>query len=107
MLNQPLSNQGYEVDPETLMPIDLVDKEVKRQQRLQKILEEGNSLVNELSDGRGQLVKEIVALYIERINQLIQDDPECQIFEKLFASIKLKINAGKRIVEGKTSGFIG
>ena len=85
------------------------EKRLAEKRKVMKILEEGQDLINELADeaGGGQLVKEIITLYIERINYLIQNDPECQVFERLFGTIKRKINAGKKIVEGKTKGIIG
>ena len=109
MPNQPLSNLGYDIDIETLEPLALKEEEkrLRAERRVRKKLEEGQDLINELAEDGGQLIKEAVALYVERINQLIQNDPECQVFEKLFDTVGRKINASKRIVESKTKNLIG
>lgn len=99
----PLSIAGYPVDPETLVP-DFVRQEQKKkrqEERYGALVAEGQEVINELTDDRGLIVREAVKLYVDRINAMIAEDPQCQVFEKLFASIRLKIDAGSKLAESK------
>jgi hypothetical protein len=102
-INNPLSISGYQIDPETLEP-EHERREQKRklqEDRYKNLLAEGEEVISELSDDRGLIVKEAVKLFVARVNELIATDPECQVFEKLFLSIKLKMGIGEAMVKSK------
>ena len=101
MKNSPLGAVGYEIDIESGLPKDVLAK-----RRLRKLTEQGRSLLNELSGDRGELVKQMMSLYIERVNRLIAEDQECQTYEKLLSTIRYSVNIGKKIVEDRASGLV-
>jgi hypothetical protein len=105
MQNNPLSVIGQNIDIETGQPI-VIEREILAKRRLRKLTEQSQSLLNELSGDKGELVKQMMALYIERINQMIAEDKECQTYEKLLTTIKYSINIGKRIVEDRARGLV-
>ena len=103
----PLSEQGYDVDIETLLPADVLvqENEMLAKRRLRKIAENSQELINELS-GNSALVKEAVKLFIERVNILIKSDPECQAYEKLFNMIQHSVNVGKGVVTDRAKNLV-
>jgi len=105
MQNSPLSISGQDIDIETGQPI-VIEREILAKRRLRKLTEQSQSLLNELSGDKGELVKQMMALYIERINQMIAEDKECQTYEKLLSTIKYSVNIGKRIVEDRAKGLV-
>jgi len=105
MPNNPLSAPGHDVDIETGNPMEM-EREIVAKRRIRKIAERSQSLINELSDDRGVLVEQLMALYVERINQLIAGDAECQAYEKLMGTIKHTVSIGKKIVEDRAKGLV-
>jgi len=103
--SSPLGATGYETDIETGQPVE-VEREIIAKRRLRKLTEQSQSLLNELSGDKGELVKQMMSLYIERINQMIASDQECQTYEKLLSTIKYSVNIGKKIVEDRARGLV-
>ena len=95
---QPLSASGHDVDIVTGLP---VEREVLDKRNLRKIVEESQTLINELSGDGGVVVKEAIKLFVERVNTLISADPECQAYERLFSTISYSVNVGKGVVEDR------
>ena len=108
MANNPLSTAGYPVNPETGLPeyISMNLRQKEKEARYNNLIAEGAEVINELSDDRGLIVREAVRLFIDRVNVLIAADPQCQVFDALFQSIRLKIDAGNAIAKGRTNGFL-
>jgi len=99
----PLSIAGYPIDPGPLIP-DFVkqnEKKSEQEKRLKNLIEEGQEIVNELSDDRGLIVREAVRMFTDRINALVAADPECQVYENLFKSIGMKVIAGEKIARSR------
>jgi len=105
MPSNPLSVVGQDIDIETGQPV-VIEREILAKRRLRKLTEQSQSLLNELSGDKGELVKQMMALYIERINQMISEDKECQTYEKLLGTIKYSVNIGKKIVEDRARGLV-
>jgi len=107
-MQNPLSNQGYDIDIATRLPVEAVmqETELLAKRRLRKLVEDGQSLIAELSDNRGVLVEKIVSLYINRVNDLIASDPECQTYEKLFSTIQYNVNIGKGVVTDRAKNLV-
>jgi len=105
MPSNPLGALGQDIDIETGQPV-VIEREILAKRRLRKLTEQSQSLLNELSGDRGELVKQMMALYIERINQMIAEDKECQTYEKLLSTIKYSVNIGKKIVEDRARGLV-
>ena len=105
MPSNPLSVPGHDVDIESGIPVE-IEKEALAKRRIRKIAERSQSLINELSDDRGVLVEQLMILYVERINQLISEDAECQAYEKLLSTIKHTVSIGKKIVEDRAKGLV-
>ena len=105
MQNSPLSISGQDIDIETGQPV-VIEREILAKRRLRKLTEQSQSLLNELSGDKGELVKQMMVLYIERINQMITEDPECKTYEKLLSTIKHSVNIGKKIVEDRARGLV-
>jgi len=101
--SNPLSIAGYPIDPETLEPEFVSENRRKTEQteRSKRLIAEGQELINELADDRGLIVSEAVRLYVDRINQLIAEDQQCQVFEKLFQSIRLKMMIAEKVAHSK------
>jgi len=89
----PLSSQGYDIDPVTREPL-----QVKAEEAMHKASSERMSLANDISGEGGALIKEIANLYIARIEKIISIDPECMAYENIFRAVDFKLNAGERIV---------
>ena len=107
-MSGPLSEPGYEIDPTTGFPKDLNEgdnQKAEEEHRVRKIVEESQNLINELGAGGGQLVKEMLAVYINRVNHLIANDEQCQVCEKLLSAIQHKVNVGEAIVRDKIKGL--
>lgn len=104
-MTNPLSIAGYPVDPESGEPqyVKVNARQKAQEDRYKNLIAESAEIVNELSDDRGLIVKEAVRLFTDRINFLIANDPQCQVFEALFNTIKFKVDAGKRIAGGKAA----
>jgi len=105
MPHNPLSTPGRDVDIASGRPVE-VEREALAKRRIRKLTERSQSLVNELSGDKGVLVEQLITLYIERINQLISIDPECQTYEKLLSTIKYSVSIGKKIVEDRAKGLV-
>jgi len=93
-MSNPLSLAGLSVDMETGKPVN-------RKIRNEKILQQGNDLLADLSQEGGAVVRETINLFIKRVNQLIADDLECSVYRKLLDSIGMKLNAARKIVKSQ------
>ena len=105
MPSNPLGAPGHDIDIESGQPV-VIEREILAKRRLRKLTEQSQSLLNELSGDKGELVKHMMVLYIERINQMIAEDPECKTYEKLLSTIKYSVNIGKKIVEDRARGLV-
>ena len=105
MPHNPLGVTGHVVDIETGQPLNL-EKEVQAKRRLRKLSEHSQSLINDLSGNGGALVKEVMRLYVDRINKLIAADEECQAYEKLLSSVKHSVSVGNKIVADRARGLV-
>lgn len=104
----PLSESGYPIDPATLKPEFLAKQERKldQERRYKKLIEQSQDIINELADGRGEIVKVAVKLFADRIDKLIESDPECQAYDKLFKELKITIDAGQKIANARAFSLL-
>jgi hypothetical protein len=103
--NNPMGAIGHQTDIETGNPL-VLERELSKKRMLLNKIEKSQSLINELTGDKGLIIQEVLALYVDRVNQLIKEDTECQAYEKILATIKYDIKIGKKIVERKMEGLI-
>lgn len=104
----PLGVAGYPIDPETLTP-DFARNEERRadkERRARDKIADAQEVVNELSDDRGLIVREAIQLFVRRVESLIVNDPECQVYENIFKSIGLKLQAADAITKNRVLFFL-
>jgi len=98
---------GMDVDIETGFPVDYKPdkhKELDRKRR-ERAISRYEDLINDLSGNGGEVLKLISDLFINRVDKLIREDPVCLAYQKVFDTIGLKMNAGKKIILHKLSGI--
>jgi polyribonucleotide nucleotidyltransferase len=91
---------GIETDIETGEPVE-EKKQTELKKKRVKLMQESQDLINDLRGEGGAVVKEVINLLANRINQLINEDPECQAYKKTLETIKYKINIGEIIAKGQ------
>lgn len=94
-MQNPLSSQGYPVDIESRRPLKI---DPRKEELLNRVVTDKQNMLNDLAEKGGEVVKEVIGLYVKRIEQLVQLDPEAQAYEKILQAIDYKVNAGERIV---------
>jgi len=91
---------GADVDIITGSPMATIQK-VREEKRVERIISDYQSLVNDLSGEGGEVLKKIAGLYANRINELITTDPTCRAYQTIFDDMKIKINVGKKMINSK------
>ena len=57
--------------------------------------------MNDLAGDGGAVLEKVAVLYINRVNKLVQEDPECRGYQAVFNELKRTINIGKTLVIAK------
>lgn len=89
---------GYAVDIESGRPLSDSNSNTREldKKKINRIIERRHSFLNDLAGSGGEVVREVVTLYADRINKLIAEDEECIAYQKILSSVGLKINMGKK-----------
>ena len=88
----------FDIDPETMLPFHGIKPDSARTDRQ---ISTGQDLAAELASDKGEIIKEVIAQFIQRVDFLISADPECQTYSRLIDTIKLKINLSERLIREK------
>lgn len=91
---------GLDVDIVTGEPVFAV-KNKREEKRNERIVSEYQTLVNDLSNNGGAVLKRIAGLYSNRINEIIKTDPTCMAYQVIFDDLKIKVNIGKKLTNIK------
>jgi len=91
---------GADVDIITGSPMATIQK-AREEKRVDRIISDYQTLVNDLSGDGGEVLKKVAGLYSNRINEMITTDPACRAYQTIFDDMKIKINVGKRMINLK------
>lgn len=96
-------NTGLDIDIVTGKPLkrEISEFEIKANQRKQKTISRYENLISDISGNGGEVLKQIAELFVNRINQIIKEDPECKAYQNIFDTMQIKINMGRKIVTSK------
>jgi DNA-directed RNA polymerase subunit N (RpoN/RPB10) len=99
-----LISSGLDIDIVTGLPIEEEEDKKKRESEIKrnKIINRYNNLVSDLCGRGGAVVEAVTEQYIARVEDLISNDPVCQEYQKLFDSLGMQLNAGKKVVLSKS-----
>lgn len=92
-----------EVDPVTGLPKEEVAKteNIEKYQRLNDQKARSDQLQESLSSETGQMVlHKIQEHLLQRVNELIEADPQCKALKRLLVDMGITINIGEKAVEG-------
>jgi len=92
----------FDIDPETMRPFH---EEIPDTSQIDRQIGRGQDLAAELAGGNGEIIKEVISQFIQRVEVLIADDSECQTYSKLLDTIKIKINLSERLIRKKTKSL--
>lgn len=97
--NGPMTGMGPDINPVTGYPEDTSEAEENERVRqcALKHVEKGQSLVNDISGNGGEVLRAFVSKLIQRINYLIDTDPEAKAIKEVLDMIMHKINYGEKI----------
>ena len=95
-----MESGGTKVDIITGFPAAAAQK-VREEKRIERVISDYQTLVNDLSGDGGEVLKKIAGLYANRINELIKTDPACMSFQAIFDEMRIKINIGKKMTNLK------
>lgn len=97
-------DQGASVDIESGLPGEAgrVSQKAREEKRVNRMISTYQALVNDLAGDGGAVLKEVATLYINRVDELILNDPECRGYQAIFDKLKVVINVGKTIVAAKS-----
>ncbi len=96
-MQNPLNMAGVDIDPVSRQPAT-AERLMLQQIAKEKITARANELISDLAGEGGAMVNEIVTLFVKRVNQLMTEDPECNVYREILDSVKFKLDAADRIV---------
>lgn len=107
MPDGPMTDTGADIDPETGYPKDTGEAEANERVRqcALKHIEKGQSLINDISGNGGEVLRAFVNKLIERINHLIDTDPEAKAIKEVLDTIIHEINYGEKITNAMIQGL--
>lgn len=96
-------SKGADIDIETGLPIvpEESSRKAKEEKRIGRMISTYQAIVNDLAGDGGAVLEKIAGLYINRVNKLVQEDPECRGYQAVFDELKMTINVGKILVTAK------
>ena len=101
-LHSPMGSPGVEVDPVSGRPTDTIELKKRlvedRQARRVGIY---HSLINDIVGEGGPVLQKVAALFVQRVDQIINEDPECKAYQSIFDSLGTELSIGKHIVDSK------
>ena len=101
----PLDSPGADVDIEDGTPVDAesvaTKKEKKKESREGRLISNYQDIVNDLAGEGGATLRKMAALYANRIDAVIREDPECRAYQAIFEELKVAINIGKSLTNMK------
>ena len=101
-MDSPLASSGLDTDPITGLPINIKEQIQKKSEQRRRMLDKSRNLVNDLTKGDGgEIIKEVVTFFVHRVEALIEDDDECQIYQKILGTVDFKVRLGDKIVKNK------
>ena len=109
MKDQPLGASDVKIDVVTGKPFisgeapqepeGLAQEEYEEEKRrLEKSISQRNDLIADLAGSGGLVVREVVKLFIKRLEELSKNDPECAAYMKMLGAAQHKINIGEKAV---------
>lgn len=104
--SEPLGNSEVKIDVVTGDPF--VTEEIPREDpgreieqeriRLERAVSQRNDLIADLQGSGGTMVREVVKLFIKRLETLAQGDAECKAYIKMLSAAQHTINVGERTI---------
>lgn len=109
MGNDPLGSSEVKIDVVTGRPFTSGESPVEpegpgreeheeEKRKLERAVSQRNDLIADLSGKGGFVVKEVVKLFIKRLEELSSDDPECKAYVKMLSAAQHKINIGEKAI---------
>lgn len=97
----PLASTGYAVDPVSFSGHDMIrqEKALEQRRKQHQAVDQYLSLIDELTDDRGEIARLAMKRFVDRVCVLISEDKECQVYVNLFNDMRLTINTGKAVAE--------
>ena len=100
-MNGPMGNLGAATDIESGAILQEEPSTCHLNQdieaRMQRVAGDYQDLMMDLAGDGGAVVREVVSLLAQRINKLIEKDPEAKAYARLLVQIGHKMNFGEKI----------
>jgi hypothetical protein len=101
----PMDSPGAEVDIETGEPIDpvsvAVEEKVRKDAKISRYISTYEDIVNDLAGEGGVTLKKVAAMYANRIDEIVRQDPECRAFQMIFNDLNINIKIGRKYANAK------
>ena len=106
-MNEPLGTSEIKIDVVTGEPFtaeEIPRKEYpgdeigQERSRLEKAVSQRNDLIADLQGTGGTMVREVVKLFVKRLETLSQGDAECMAYMKMLGAAQHTINVGERTI---------
>ncbi len=95
--------RGVDTEIDTGLPVEpiRIDRKAKEEKRINRMISDHNTLINDLSGDGGAVLRKVAILYTNRLNIIIQTDPECMAYQAIFDDLKRTIAVGSAVVKRK------
>lgn len=95
--------RGVDTDIVSGLPIEpiRIDRKAKEEKRINRMISDHHTLINDLSGDGGAVLRKVATLYTNRLNVIIQTDPECMAYQAIFDKLKREISVGNSYVKRK------
>lgn len=101
----PLDSPGADVDIEDGTPVETesvaVHQEKRKEKTIARYISNYQEIVNDLAGEGGATLRKVAAMYANRINEVVREDPACLAFQAIFDELKIQISVGETLANAK------
>jgi hypothetical protein len=91
---KPFTSGESPMEPEGFGP----EEREEEKRKLEKAVSQRNELISDLAGTGGLIVREVVKLFVKRLEELSEKDPECAAYLKMLAVGQHRINIGEKAI---------